>query len=187
MKETLAIALAAVCFLATAPRVNAQTGRPEAEYETPTAPASEADVAKYGLLKPTNGEDSWTFELSGEGKGAMWIIEEAAIFLISKTTGTNWHVQAYQTGLDLEDGKDYVVKFQLKSPEELTVLLQALVDEGDYHSIGLNEEIAATKEYKDYEFTFTASDVAKGNNRLSFVLGNAPGIVYVKNLSLKAK
>jgi hypothetical protein len=189
MKKTLAIALAAVSFLGTVHRASAQDGRgrPEAEYDTPPEPVSEADVAKYGLLGPTNVEDSWTFEISDEGKGAMWIIKEAAIFLISNTTGTNWHVQAYQTGLDLEEGKEYVVTLQMKSPEELTVALQTLVDEGDYHSVGLNEEISTTKEYEDYEFTFTASNVAKGKNRISLVLGDAPGIVYVKNMSLKAK
>ena len=187
MKNTLAIVFASACVLQTAHQAAAQAGRPEAEYETPAAPASEADVAKYGLLKPTNGEDTWVFEINGEGKGAMWIIDEAAIFLISNVTGTNWHVQANQHGLDLEEGKEYVAKFQLKSPEELNLLLLATIDEGDYHGVGLTEEVAATKEYKDYEYTFTASNVVKGNNRIGFALGDGKGIVYVKNFSLKAK
>ena len=63
------------------------------------------DAEPKNLLKPTNELDSWLLELTDGGKGEMKVDEDAIVFDVLETDGTNWHVQAYQTEVPLKDGK----------------------------------------------------------------------------------
>ena len=150
-------------------------------------PAKDAKGEAKNLLKPTNEPDSWVFELNDAGKGEMKADGDAIVFHTTETTGTDWHVQAYQPELDLKDDQDYVVKFQMKSEEPVEVLLVAVINEDDWHEIGLHESLKPTDEYKDYEFEFTAHDTVDKNNRMGFVLGIDKGVVSVKDMTLTEK
>src|SRR3990172_13064615 len=147
---------------------------PTLVFAADSPPKDEKSEAE-NLLMPTNDTDSWVLELSEDAKGEMKVDADAIVFKTTKTNGTDWHVQTYQTGLDLEDGKHYVVKFQMKSPDEVTVVLVGQIHEEDWHEIGLHEEIQPEKEYKDYEYEFTATDTVEENNRIGFVLGISEG------------
>ena len=139
------------------------------------------------LLKPTNKEDSWRLEKAGEVKSEMKIEEDAVVFQTTAVDSTDWHVQAVQTNLDLKDGKNYVIKFKAKSPDEISITVNAMIDQDDWHQIGLNEEVQLKKEYAEFSFEFTANDTVTMKNRISFVLGSSKGTVSIKNLSLIAK
>lgn len=140
------------------------------------------------LLKPTNKVESWRFEQHEGGTGSLKADGDAIAFTVTEADGTDWHVQAVQTGLDLKAGNEYVVKFQIKASESRSVGLHGNIDQEDWHSIGLHETVFASTEFKPHEFTFTASDVApNGKNRISFVLGEGKGTVWVKDLTLTAK
>jgi hypothetical protein len=152
----------------------------------PAAPAA-SESGQNNLLKPANDVESWQLELSEGGEGKMEVEGDAIAFHVTKTTGTNWHVQAYQTGLDLKDGQQYVIKFKMKAVDSTEVLLIGLINQDDWHEIGLHEELMPTKDFTDYDFTFTASNVVKDSNRIGFVLGASSGIVTIKDLSLTAK
>lgn len=58
------------------------------------------------------------------------------------------------------------------------------IDEDDYHETGLHEEFIATSEFKEYKFT--ASDTAKGKNRIGFVLSTEKGSLAIKDMTLTA-
>lgn len=139
------------------------------------------------LLKPTNKVDSWRLEQAGDAKAEMKIEDDSVVFRTTTIDSTDWHVQAVQTNLDLKDGKTYTIKFKAKSPDEIGITLNAMIDQEDWHQIGLNEEVQLRKEFKDFSFEFTANDTVAKKNRISFVLGNSKGIVYVKDLTLNAK
>ncbi len=160
---------------------------PLAAFAAEEAPSKDAKSEANNLLQPTNDLESWVFELNDEGQGEMKVDGDAIVFTTTKTTGTDWHVQAYQPGLDLKEGKDYVVKFQMKSPDKVTVLLVGQIHQENWHEIGLHEEVHPGDEYKDYEYEFTATDVADKNNRIGFVLGFDKGEVRVKDMTLTEK
>ena len=172
MRIILAMAIGLVFPMLAAPRRNR---RPKAPTEA------------KNLLKPTNDPESWVFELNDAGKGEMKVDGDAIVFHTTETTGTDWHVQAYQPELDLKDDQAYVVKFQMKAAEPVEMLLVAGINEEDWHEIGLHENLNSTDEFKDYEFEFTAQNTAEKNNRLGFVLGIDKGVVSVKDLSLTEK
>jgi hypothetical protein len=96
-------------------------------------------------------------------------------------------VQAYQVGVDLENGSEYVVRFKMKSPDNCSVVLLGLINQADWHEIGLNENLSPGVEFKDFEFTFTAHNVIQGNNRIGFELGNDKGTVIVKDVTVTKK
>ncbi|MGD9636025.1 MAG: carbohydrate binding domain-containing protein [Pirellulales bacterium] len=148
------------------------------------APAKDAKPAAKNLLKPTNDVESWVFEVNEGGEGSMKADDEAIVFTTTKTDGTDWHVQTYQPGIDLENGRKYVIKFSMKSPQEVAVNLVGQIHQVDWHEIGLREQLNPGKDYEDFKFEFTAHDVVDGNNRVGFVLGFAEGDVFVKDISL---
>ena len=141
------------------------------------------------LLKPFHKLESWSFEQHEGGKGMLSVDGETVTFSATELDGTDWHIQVYQTDLDLKDGEDYTLTFEAKSAERRAVIVIAGVDQDDYHEVGLHEEISAIPpEYKKYEYTFQASNVAKEKkNRIGFVLGTEKGAMTLKNVSLKKK
>jgi len=143
--------------------------------------ASAAD----NILKPANDTKNWRFEQHEDGKGKMAVEGDAIVFEVTNADGTEWHVQAFQTPLDLKDGKEYTLTFKAKADEVREVGVQAGIDEEDWHNIGLDEKAELTKDWKDYKYTFTANDVKANKNRVGFVLGGAKGKVWVKDLVLK--
>ena len=151
------------------------------------APTKDAASATKNLLKPTNDVESWVFEVNGDGQGEMNVVEDVITFTTTKTDGTDWHVQTYQPNLDLEEGKTYVVKFQAKSPSEVTAVLVGQIHQENWHEIGLHQEVSPGKEFDDFEYEFTATDVVDGNNRIGFVLGLNEGDLSVKNMTLMEK
>ena len=144
-------------------------------------------AAADNILKPANDPKNWRFEQHEDGKGKIAVDGDAILFEVTNVDGTEWHVQAFQTPLDLKDGKEYTLTFKAKADEMREVEVQAGIDEEDWHMIGLQEKAELTKEWKDYKFTFTANDVKASKNRIGFVLGGAKGKVWVKDLALKAK
>lgn len=151
------------------------------------APPKDAKAEAKNLLQPTNDVESWVFEVNGEGEGEMNVEEDTITFTTTKTDGTDWHVQVYQPNLDLEEGKTYVVKFQAKSPQEVTVNLVGQIHQENWHEIGLHEEVRPGKEFDDYEYEFVAKDVVDGSNRIGFVLGVDEGDFSVKDMTLTEK
>jgi hypothetical protein len=137
------------------------------------------------LLKPANKAENWRFEQHEQGKGKMTPEGEAMVFTVTEADGTDWHVQAFQTPLDLKDGTEYVVTFKAKAADARSVKVQAGIDEEDYHTIGLDEQVDIGKDWKDYEYKFTAADTKPNKNRFGFVLGGEKGTVHVKDLVLK--
>lgn len=147
-----------------------------------------ATEAAKNLLAPTAQLTAWQFEEADDAKGSLKTEENAVVVTASKVDGTDWHVQAYQFGFELSNGKEYVVTFQAKASAKRSAQVYVGVNEDDYHSVGLDEMFAVTPEWKNFKFTFTAAEVAaKGNNRLGFLVGQEVGTVWIKDLTLVAK
>ena len=164
-----------------------QSGDEATQQAVTEVPSQATDTESKNLLKPANDLESWKFELTEAGKGEMKLDGDSIVFTVTETTGTNWHVQAYQVGVALKEGKQYVIKFKMQSPDAAQVLLIGQINEEDWHEFGLHEEIFPGKEFKDYEFTFTATNAKEDNNRIGFVLGTTKGTTIVKDLTLTDK
>lgn len=139
------------------------------------------------LLKPTNKTENWRLEQHEGAKAEMKADDESIVFRSTTVGSAEWHIQAVQTGLDLKEGSTYVLKFKARSPDRVYISVNAMIDQDDWHQIGLHEEINLEKEYKDYSYEFQATGTVAKKNRISFVLGYGKGEVQVKDVSLTAK
>ncbi len=140
------------------------------------------------LLKPTNKADSWRMEQSDSGKGTVAADGDAIVFDVTAVSGTEWHVQAAMAGVDFVEGKEYTLSFQAKADKDRPVQVNAMIDVDDWHTVGLFETVDLTKEYKDASYTFKAETVNKEKkNRVTLILGQEKGKVWVKNLKLVQK
>lgn len=77
------------------------------------------------LLKATNKVDSWRFEQAEGGKGKVTAEEEWIAFKVTDITGTDWHVQAIQAGLDLKENVEYKLTFEIKADVCRTAVVNA--------------------------------------------------------------
>lgn len=137
------------------------------------------------LLKPIANTDSWLFELREVGKGSISVKDGSVVFNTQATSSENWHVQAYQTGIDLDEGSQYELRFTGNSPEGRSVLVMGTINAEDWHGIGLQEEVFLGKEPREHVIRFTATDVLAEDNRIGFVLGDEVGSLKITRMSLK--
>jgi hypothetical protein len=144
-----------------------------------------APAAAGNLLKRTDDVKSWRLEQHEQAKGTIAAGDGALAFDVTAADDTEWHVQAFQTELTLKEGASYVVTYSAKADAERSIKVQAGIDEDDWHTVGLDEEVALGKAWKAQEHTFTATDVRAGKCRFGLVLGSAKGKVWVKDVVLK--
>jgi len=136
------------------------------------------------LLKPTADTGSWNMEALKPAEGSAMAKDREIQFVASKVDGTDWHVQVFQTDLNLVEGERYTVKFRVRSPDNRGYSLRAMIDVEDYHEIGLRQELFAAKHFREESFTFTAKGVVPGKCRIGFVLGDEKGTLIIKNMTL---
>ncbi|MDP1796138.1 MAG: carbohydrate binding domain-containing protein [Planctomycetaceae bacterium] len=141
------------------------------------------------LLKPVNKTESWRLEEHEGGKGTLKVDGNAVVMSSTKVTGTDWHVQAVMTGLDLKEGQEYVLKFKAKAEGTNYIGVSMGIDEEDWHQIGLGEQmVVITKTPKEHEFRFRAESVnTKQKNRLTIALGSEICQITLTDLTLTVK
>jgi hypothetical protein len=146
-----------------------------------------ADAGK-NLLKDPAKPESWRLEQHEQAKGTMKADQDGILFDVTNADGENWHVQAFLTGIDFKEGKEYTFSYKIKGDPTRTITAAAGIDEEDWHGVGLQEDVELTKDWKEQTHTFRADSVNKaGKNRIGFILGADKGKVWVKDLSLTEK
>jgi hypothetical protein len=142
------------------------------------------DVTPPG--EPINSKATWSLEHQGTSDASMTpdAAQDAAIS-VATVDGTDWHVQAHQTGLDFQAGKTYTVSFRSKSDKPRPLNVNAGLDQADWHNIGLNATADLGTDWKTFHFAFEAHDVVSDHGRVAFVLGNQTGTVWISDLQVK--
>ena len=93
-------------------------------------------------------------------------------------------LQYKQLGIKLEQGKTYAITFKAKADEERKAVVSFCKDTTPWTNYGLRNTIPLTTEWKQYKFVFTASATTDEDTRLSFVLGQSTGTVWLDKIQL---
>lgn len=141
-------------------------------------------VRLRNLLRPAKLQGAWRLEQLEGSRGKLLIDSNTVQFVVTKVTGVIGHVHAFQGDLDLVDGVNYRVTGRIRSSEPCRIVLTAMIDEDDWHEIGLHEELDVTSDYKEFDFTFRVSDSVRRKNRIGFLIGQQPGTIWVEDLRL---
>ena len=84
----------------------------------------------------------------------------------------------------MEEGKEYKVTFDAKSPDYSTLVISAMSHmPDDYHDLGLSEEVNTSPDWEKFEFYLTPTDTV-AVNRIGFILGRDVGTVHLRNFKM---
>lgn len=142
-------------------------------------------LANDNLLKPTNKTENWRLEQHEEAKATLSVDGDAVLVDVTNVDYEAWHIQLFQTGLDLKNGKEYVVTYKAKVSESCEIHIVAGIDQDDWHLIGLDDAVSLGTDWQDFKSTFTVSDPVEKTNRIGFQLGQSKGKVWFKDVILK--
>lgn len=138
------------------------------------------------VLKPTPDPSSWYLEQHNpDTAGTLASDGNALLINVSAVDSTNWHVQLTQAGLAMHDGETYTLSFRAKADAPRTMDLYAGLDQADWHHVGLDTSANLTTDWQTFQFTFDASGTEPNHNRITFVLGDKVGQVWLSNVQLR--
>lgn len=102
---------------------------------------------------------------------------------VTQVTGTDWHIQFYQSGLSMEKDSTYAVTFAARSDanRDINVGAQQGVSPWDWYGGTL---ISLSPNWNTYTFTFVAPTDLQGELRIGFNFANTPGKVWFDDISL---
>ncbi len=130
------------------------------------------------IAEPHAGSQHSIAPLS-DGKGVRW----TAV----KPGAVAWAILLRSSQLPLETGKRYRVSFEARSPDGLTLHLEASQGEGaDYRNLGLAESCRLDSDWRAFSFEVSPSGTgSEGRRRLLFSLFNHTGTVEIRSISLR--
>jgi hypothetical protein len=148
----------------------------------------EPTAATVNLLHEPGRAASWAVDCQPDAEAVAAEDKGAVRFTVTKTTGTNWHVQVYQNGLPLKDGVTYRVRFRARAERPTPSYVGASVQEGDYHGVWTADEFEMGTEWKEFSFTHVTSRAAPGAaNRAPVIgIGVARGSIWIADASVEA-
>ncbi len=146
-----------------------------------------------GDFESGDPEAGWNLDLASSAD-ADFTIEENDVFdgnycgkiNITKTTGTDWHIQFAQNDLSVELGKTYTISFAAKADEAKMIYAFAQQDfdpwrwyEGDGFEL--------STDWKEFSLDFTPFEDNNGRMRLGFTFDNNIGSFWLDNVSVTEK
>ena len=150
------------------------------------APVSAESPNSANLLAPLMNAKQWHLQVFGKAKATLTRTADVLVLQTSVVDGTDYDAQLQALGPALQEGQTYTLHFQAKANAKRSLPVYALVNQGDYHGIGLREVAPLSTRWRTFEYTFLAKDLGDGRKWVcpQFTLGNAVGTVYLANVSL---
>lgn len=144
----------------------------------------------------SDGATGWTLEQNTAPARAELTIEapsgegavpagRAAHLAIEQLGSESWHLQFHQTGLTLKPGETYTLQFAARASARRRLPVYAGLDQEPWRHVGLDSSVDIGPEWRRYTLVFTASDPVANHNRISFVLGETLGDIWLADLSLR--
>lgn len=137
------------------------------------------------LLSSPLALNSWAVEGYQGATGHVDVDGDSIVATCYHTDGTDWHYQLHQRGLDLEDGATYTVQFAARSDKPTSMWVEAIVDSGDYHDVGMKRDVELTPQWSLFTWSFKVSKSAKDHVLApQFEVGHQPGTVWLADVSV---
>lgn len=140
----------------------------------------------------SSGEDRWVLEAPHPAKATMKVEEDGpepgvkCLHAVLTQEGLrSWDFQLHQMGLDLKEGKPYVLRFWARANQPREVRINVRLDKDPWDSVGLDAGIELPAKWKHYEFSFTAIKPEKDHCRVSFNLQSKIGDVWIAGVELR--
>ena len=124
----------------------------------------------------SNGTAGWSWHTSGTAEWSV-VNQEAKISVVD--TGGN--TQLYQSGIEVIDGKEYVLRAMMRTDgEPMSVTMRVMMHESPYESL-IDEVATVTSEEEIFRFPVQAN-LSNSNMRVKLMV-NDPGTLFVDNVA----
>lgn len=142
------------------------------------------------------GETGWSFEKQ-QGQYERTIEGIAAAtdsaapqgravhFKITELGTEGWRQQFHQTGLNFQNGETYTMHFWAKADKARRVPVASAYDQAPWTQITHGQSFDVGTEWKRYRFVMTANNPLLNHNRLSFILGESLGDLWMADISIQ--
>jgi WD40 repeat protein/serine/threonine protein kinase len=166
------------------PRIRARLAEIGLDWQDPPSPAAHSEPVQAGRWPPPiESARLFSLEQYGTAKATLGIEGNVCRIDVSAVDGVNWHVRISQALEDLQQGATYTLRFRAKADAPREIFLCAQIDEQDWHSIGLWENVPLTEKWQDYRYQFQAKDFG-AENMIRFTAGERIGTVWIADFRL---
>ena len=124
-----------------------------------------------------------SLELFGTAQATLAAEGNACRVDIATVDGANWHARITKLFDDPQAGATYTLRFRAKADAPRRIWLGGFIDEPDWHSIGLGQDVPLTEAWQDYRYEFQAKDLA-AENLIIFNVGDQTGTVWIADFTL---
>lgn len=150
----------------------------------------DANLIENGNFPGTSLPTGWTLN-AGEGYGgsvATASVSNNRATINITSTGTNvWEPQLTQRGIELEQGRNYVLTFTAQSVgggRNMEVLVQRVGEGSTGWTTYAQNEFSLTTASQNFSLPFTMDAASDPNAQLAFNLGGSTNNVIISNVSL---
>jgi GH35 family endo-1,4-beta-xylanase len=141
----------------------------------------------YNIVKNGNfdGTSNWLLQKNGGSAGDVTTSGGKATITMTTapTTGDVWDFQLIQNGLQLIEGKEYLLTFEASAASARTIGLVMQKDVKDWDTY-YGADISLTAEPTPFEFKFTMENETDENGRIAFNIGGSTTPVTISNVKL---
>src|SRR5262249_41526923 len=167
------------------PRIRAQLAQIGLDWQDapllPAAPSEPADARSEA--RPLETARLFALELFGTAQATLATEGNVCRVDIAAVDGTNWHARITKLFDHPQAGATYTVRFRAKADAPRRIFLGGIIDEPDWHGIGLSQEVPLTEAWQDYQYEFQAKDLA-AENLIQFIVGDQTGTVWIADFTL---
>lgn len=117
--------------------------------------------------------DDWTLEQHEQAKASVSVEidpagkEKFLKLAVTETSTQGWHVQFNQTKLAVKKSQLYTLTFRARCDQPLTLSASLMQAHAPWQGLGWGNNVALTKEWQEFSFTFTATE-DDDNARINF-------------------
>ncbi|MGE5315108.1 MAG: carbohydrate binding domain-containing protein [Acidobacteriota bacterium] len=103
---------------------------------------------------------------------------------VTTTDGVSWHIQFKQTGLSLIKDSSYTVRFFARSDAQRLLDAAVMKETSPYTAYASMPRIVLGTQWKEYAFSFTASETMTNDVRLTFELAAQKGTFWFDDVTM---
>jgi hypothetical protein len=145
---------------------------------------TEGELVRNGSFDASTQD--WSLGQYDGASATFGAVDGNGVITIANGGSENWSVQLLQTGLPLDASKEYVLSFEAKATNPVTIMVGVGEDGGEYKKYG-SDDISLTTQMQSFAIT-VAPTTADPNARIEFNMGAADGTtITLDNVSLRVK
>ncbi|WP_421895108.1 carbohydrate-binding protein [Marinoscillum sp.] len=131
----------------------------------------------------SNGATGWESYVNGAANASPGVAGGEMHASITSGGSANWHVQWYQTGVNMQNGVDYTLTFKARAASNRTIGASVEMSNSPYTGY-FNQSVSLTTQMQTFSYDFTMTAATDANARVLFNLGASNGDVYIDDVVL---